>query len=253
MLDAGQIAKIRVVRALLSRFTTTLLVALTAGLAPALGVLAPQLPWGCIAAFLVLIVVASGIRDYRQNVKPHLDFLRKRKYFFNWACKRAMERLREFDDTARLNIMEIDWRLPRKKWGRFRSIYHLHMEGARDFDMGLRVNQGVAGEAVRTKAPYIGNLEAQDAPSFHLDPDQREKTKDLTLIISVPIDHLEMKADGEFHPSGEIVGVLNIDSKLENALAYYEGKVVTGEGTTLREETEEAMVAISLNCSWILS
>ncbi len=41
--------------------------------------------------------------------------------------------------------------------------------------------------------------------------------------------------------------MLNIDSKLENALAFYEGKIVTDEGTTLREEIEEAMVAISLN------
>jgi hypothetical protein len=240
-------------RALLGRFTTTLLVVLAAGLPPLLGLLSPQLTWGYVAAGLVLIVAASGIRDYRQNVKPHVDFVRKRKYFFDWACKRAMKRLREFDDTARLNVMEIDWRLPRKKWGRFRSIYHLNMEGARDFDMGLQVNQGVAGKAVHTKAPYIGDLEAQDAPSFYLNPDQREKTKDLTLIISVPIDRLEKKADGEFHPSGDIVGVLNIDSKLENALAFYEGKIVTDEGTTLREEIEEAMVEISLNCSWILS
>jgi hypothetical protein len=140
------------VRALLGRFTTTLLVALTAVLAPILGVISPQLSWFYVATFLVLIIVASGVRDYRQNVKPHVDFVRKRKYFFDWACKRAMKRLREFDDTARLNVMEIDWRLPRKKLGRFRSIYHLNMEGARDFDMGLRVNQGVAGEAVRKKA-----------------------------------------------------------------------------------------------------
>jgi hypothetical protein len=47
--------------------------------------------------------------------------------------------------------------------------------------------------------------------------------------------------------------VLNIDSKLENALAFYEEKIVTDEGSTLREEIEEAMVEMSLDCSWIMS
>ena len=211
------------------------------------------LPWEAKAIVVVVIVVIAALRDYRQNVKPHVDFARKRKYFFDWACAQALKRLREFDETARLNVMEIDWRLPRKKRGRFKPVYQINMEGARDFDLRLRVDQGVAGEAVHRKEPYIGNLEAQNAPSFHLDPDQQEKTKHLTLIFSVPIKRLKRMPDGEFYPSDEVIGVVNIDSRRKDALAFYEGTAVTTEGTTLREEIEEALVGMSKACSWIMS
>jgi hypothetical protein len=113
-------------RALLGRFMMTILVALTAGLPPLLGLLFPQLSWGYVTAFLILIVAASGLRDYLQNVKAHVDLLQKRRYFFDLACQNPMEELRKYDETARLNVLEIEYRLPRKKWGRFKPIYQRH-------------------------------------------------------------------------------------------------------------------------------
>lgn len=61
-------------------------------------------------------------------------------------------------------------------------------------------------------------------------------------------------ADGEFYPTDEIIGVVNIDSRRKSAFTYY-GSVVFDdeEGTTLRKEVEEALDAMSLTCSWIMS
>jgi hypothetical protein len=149
--------------------------------------------------------------------------------------------------------MEIKWRLPRKKWGRFRPIYQLYMEGARDMDLRLRVDQGAAGEAVHRKDLYVANLEDPDAPTFRLDEDQREKTRDLTLIFSQPIMRLKKMEDGRFYPTDEVIGVVNIDSKRRGARAFYRETIVTNEGTTLREEVEEALHEMALACSWIMS
>lgn len=236
----------------LGRFRNTFLVALAAGL-PAVFALFPWLPWHLKVLILLAVIVAAGLREYLQSVKPHLDFSKKRQFFFDLACERALERLREFDETARLNVMQIGWRLPRGKWGRFRPIYQLNMEGARDMHLKLRADQGAASEAVRAKARCVADLEAPDAPLFRLDEDQREKTKDLTLIFSQPIMRLKRADDGDFFPTDEVIGVVNIDSSRADARAFYEGTTVHGKDLSLREEVERAQEEMALVCSWILS
>ncbi len=237
----------------LQRFRTTFLVALSAGL-PLFIPVFPGLPWWAKLLILVTVVGVVALREYIQSVKPHLDFEKKRNYFFDLACAGALEGLREFDETARLNVMEIDWRLPRKKWGRFKPVYQINMEGARDLYLGLRVDQGAAGEAAYRRTPYVANLEAPDAPSFRLDENQQEKTKELTLIFSWPVMQLKKMDDGEFYPQDEVIGVLNIDSRKKGALAFYEETVFDEEeDTSLREELEEVLDEMSLTCSWIMS
>ncbi len=232
----------------------TLLVALTAGLPPLLGLLFPQLSWGYIAVLLLVIVAAAGSRDYLQNVKPHVDFQRKRRYVFDLACENPIEELRKYDDTARLNILEIRYLLPRKKWGRFRPIYQRYMEGAWDIHLGMRVDQGVSGEAVRTKRPCLGNLEDPNATAFLLEPEQQEKTKDLTVVFSYPIRRLKkLKEDDKFYPTDDIIGVLNIDSSKKGAYDFYNEQLIPGTDTTLREEVERVQEKIALICSRMMS
>lgn len=241
-------------KALAGRFITTVLVTVTAGLPPLLGILSPQLSWIYVTVLLVVIVVGVWWRDYRQNVKPHVGFVRKRRYFFDLACVKPMKELRKYDDTARLNVLEISYRLPRKKWGKFKPVYQRHMQGARDIHLGMRVDQGASGEAVRTKRPYVGNLEAPDATSFLLDPGQQEKTEDLTVVFSYPIRRLKRsKEDGEFYPTDEVIGVLNIDSSRKGAYDFYAENTIPGTDVTLRKEVQSVQEEIALICSWILS
>lgn len=241
-------------RALLSRFMMTLLVALTVGLPPLFGLLFPRLSWVYVGVLLLVIVAAAGLRDYLQNVKPHVDFQRKRRHVFDLACENPMEGLREYDETARLNILEIRYLLPRKKWGRFRPIYQRYMEGARDIHLGMRVDQGVSGEAVRTKRPCLGDLEDPNATSLLLEPDQQDKTEDLTVVFSYPIRRLKkLKEDDQFYPTDEIIGVLNIDSSKKGAYSFYNETVIPGTDITLRKEVEKVQEKIALICSRMMS
>src|SRR5829696_3698990 len=146
-------------RAVLGRFTMALLVVLAVVIPPVLGIFS-WLPTSVKTIALVALVVIAIVRDYRQNISPHVDFLRKRRYFFELACVRAIEGLRKFDDKARLNVLEIQYRLPRKRWGIFKPIFQLYMEGAPDVHLGMRIDQGVSGEAVRRQRSYAHNLEA---------------------------------------------------------------------------------------------
>lgn len=199
---------------------------------------------------LVAVVGVVGLREHFQNVKPHLDFARKRNSFFDLACEHALERLRRFDDTARLNIMEIR-RKPIRSWSKFEMVYTLNMEDAPDKDLGLRLDQGVCGEAVRREALYVADLEAPTRSFYGMDERQRQKTEGLTLIFSMPIKRVRELPDGSFAVTDEILGVVNIDSSMPNAYRFYENTKV--EGKSLRGNQTDTLKQMSETCSIILS
>lgn len=230
-----------------------ILLAATQPVLPLAIALIPGLNFWIKVAIILLIVLVAGLREYLRDVKPYADFTKKRNFFFENDSRQAFDRLREYDETARLNVMEVRYRLPRKTWGRFEPIYQLGMEGAEDMDLRLRVEQGAAGEAFRTRASYLANLENPNSPSYGLNLEQQRKTEGLTLIFSWPIMRLRKKEDGELYPTDEVIGVLNIDSSRPGALAFYEETKVADDGTTLREEVETAQEIIAVTCSWIMS
>jgi len=74
-------------------------------------------------------VILSGYIEWSRSA-PTLRLQDRRKILFDQACQPAMERLREHDPTARLNIMEIDGVLPLRRF-RFLSIIndlHVHKD-----------------------------------------------------------------------------------------------------------------------------
>lgn len=178
----------------LPRYTITLLVALAAFL-PVLWGAFPQMPLWARIGIGLLLAACAGYVEHRKNAVPHLAIEEKRTYLYGYACEEAFEELRAFDPTARMNIMEIDPRLPGQE-PVFRTVYALGMVGAADADLDLRISQGVPGRAVSEGEFTVADLEVEDGPTFGLTQDQLAKTSELTLVLSMPIKKTERLPDG---------------------------------------------------------
>lgn len=206
----------------------------------------------------VTFVVLTFIYNYYKDVRPLLSFAERRGYFFDLACASTLDDLRQnFDRTARLNVMEISWKLPKGR-SKFKPIYTLNMEGDLDKDLNLKIYQGAAGAAFREKRFYVADLEDPNGPHYHLEETQTRLTEDLTLICSMPIRKVRKLSDDSRDITDEIIGVVSIDSKMSNARAFYERSRVestfrTGEEVSLLEEVEVTLDKISETCSWIMS
>lgn len=222
------------------------------------GVFLRSAPWWVKVLISVVFVGLTFIYNYFKDVRPLLSFAERRDYFFDLACVSTLEDLRQnFDGTARLNVMEVSRKLPRER-SKFRPIYTLNMEGDLDKDLGLKIHQGGTGVAFRDKRFHVADLEDPDRPEYHLDERQLRLTKDLTLICSMPIRRVRKLPDDSRDITDEVIGVVNIDSKMANARAFYgrsrvESSFRDGEEVSLLEEIEATLDKISETCSWIMS
>lgn len=213
--------------------------------------LSPALTEGVEWAIVGIGFLGAGYVEWSRSA-PVLRLQSRRRILFDQACEKAMVRLREYDDTARLNIMEIDG-LPFKQTRFLRIIYDLHV-GKRDPDKGMKMKlwQGVAGQAAMSGEFCYGDIsDKEKGPRFNLDAEQQRKTKDVRLVLSMPI----MKAveGGTDIPelSDKVIGVVNIDSKREDALNYYQTLHI--DYKSLLHLQEEALREISEYCSFVMS
>lgn len=203
-------------------------------------------------------VVLTFLYNYYKDVRPLLDFAQRRNYFFDLACVNPLDDLREnFDPTVRLSVGEIRRGFTSKRSG-LDFVYTLHMEGDLDKDLRLRLDQGAAGIALREKRFCVADMEDPSRPSHNLDERQLRLTEDLTLIFSMPIWKVKKLPGDVRDVTDEVIGVVNIDSKMKGARAFYEDARVEsifkeGEEVSLLEEVEMAMTAMSKTCSWIMS
>ena len=236
----------------LPRYAITLLVAVAAFL-PILWGAFPQMPlWLRIGIGLILASVAAFV-EHRKNVAPHLAIEEKRAFLFGYACDDPFEELRSFDPTARMSVAEIDPKLPGQE-PVFRTVYALGMDDAPDADLGLSVSQGVQGRAVAQGEFTVANLEVADGPTFGLTADQLQKTEDLTLVLSMPIKKTERLPDGTPSVTDEVLlGVVNVDSRLDGALERYRTRGAAGAGRSQLEYQEDVLERVSRLCSYIMS
>jgi hypothetical protein len=137
------------------------------------------------------------------------------------------------------------------RWGKFEIVFSRGMENELDKDLRLKLSQGVCGQAVQQKDLCVANLEVPHSPSFGLDHGQRQKTQALTLIFSMPIKRARKMQDGTFALTDDIVGVLNLDSKMKDALVHYNSTVV--DGLSLFDRQKRILGEISVVCSYIIS
>jgi len=93
----------------------------------------------------------------------------------------------------------------------FEFMYQLNMEGDPDQDLYLSTSQGLCGEAYRERQfKYVGMV-GNNPPTYNLSAEQRERTKHLKTIISIPIWEIFSNEPN----SRKVIGILNLDSKEE--------------------------------------
>ncbi|MGF1472950.1 MAG: hypothetical protein ACFB50_14575 [Rubrobacteraceae bacterium] len=234
----------------LPRYTITLLVAVAAFL-PVLWRLFPQMPILVQVGLALLLAAVAGYVEHRKNVAPHLNLEKKRTYLFGYACDEVFEELQRFDPTARINVMELDPRLPGQE-PVFTTVYALGMDDAPDADLGLRLSQGVCGQAVSQGEFTVADLEIEDGPTFGLSAEQLQKTRELTLVLSLPIKKTESLPDGTPSITDEVLGVVNVDSRMPGALRRYREQAAATNKTVM-ERQEEVLARVGRLCSYIMS
>ncbi len=234
----------------LQKYKITLLVAVAAFL-PILWGAFPEMPISLRVGIGLFLAGAAGYVEHRKNTAPHLAIEEKRTFLFGYACDDPFEELRRFDPTARMNVTEIDPKLPGQE-PVFRTVYALGMDDAPDADLRLSVSQGVQGRAIAQGEFIVADLEVEDGPTFGLSADQLQKTEDLTLVLSMPIKKTERLPDGTPSVADEVLGVVNVDSRMPGALERYRAREVAPGGSAL-DHQEEVLRRVSRLCSYIMS
>jgi len=112
--------------------------------------------------------------------------------------------------TLRANLMTVrqsvlPWRKPH-----FEFLFRLRMTGSDDENIKLNTDQGVCGKAFNSgKLAYYARRKEELSEEFNLDESQRQMTRKVCTIISIPIWDVYPKTG----PSLRIVGILNLDSE----------------------------------------
>lgn len=234
---------------LLSKYRLVIVIGVLTALSQLTGWLPAMLDW-LKYPLLALSVFLAGYIKYKE-VEPDLRFEDKRTFFLDHACFNAMERLREYDDTARLNIMEVQGIGPdTSKY--LNIIYDLFVDPAHpDKMMEMGYTQGVCGDAARKGESCYADISDPARPTFGLTAEQLKKTEHVTFVISMPIKRAVTGPDGKTNLTDEIIGVVNIDSGKPDPENFYKNTIVEGEPLLERQLT--ALREISEYCSRLLS
>jgi hypothetical protein len=176
----------------------------------------PNLSFRVKATIAVSVVVFAGLSEYLQSVKPAVDFDAKKTFLLRMVCEAALKELKKRDGTARLNVMEAHWWIPQRigkidlpRIGRFEQIFSLEMDGHPDSGMRLWLFQGACGESLIKKELCLADLDRENCPLYGMSEDQRDKTKGLTLVCSLPIRGMNRQRDGKFVYTDDIIGVIS--------------------------------------------
>ncbi len=182
---------------LLLRYQLVLLIGILTAVSQVIGLLPNMWSW-LTYPLLVVAVLIAGYMKYKE-VEPDLRFEDKRTFFLDHVCSNAMERLRELDDTARLNIMEVEGIGPDSSKS-LNIIYDLFV-GADHPDklMPMGYTQGVCGDAARKGESCYADISDPERPTFGLNADQLKKTERVTFVISMPIRKAVKGPDGKMN------------------------------------------------------
>lgn len=203
--------------------------------------LVPGLGWHWRLLVAAAIVFGTGYVENKRKNQSGLSLERRRARLFDYFCRGYIEDLREIDDTARIMVLAVEPG-PTDNSSMLRNVYSKHMEGDPDHHLDLDITQGVCGEAVTRNSFVAGDLEREHAPTYRLTEEQLEKTRDVTLVMSMPIVGVKIGDDGEPTTTDEVIGVINIDSKMGGAYGFYTEEKSDG---SLLDRQKKHMAAIS--------
>jgi len=171
---------------------------------------------------ILTVVLAS----YYEIVKPAKRWEENRELICSTLFRPYLEELRTKlfegrDVNLRVNVMGVRRSFYPWKENSFDFKYQLNMEGDPDQNLKLSVSQGLCGEAYREQTFKYVSMVQENPPGYNLSPEQREKTKHLKTIISVPIWEIFSN-----QPSKRRVnGVLNIDSKEDLGKSLFDERI----------------------------
>lgn len=232
-----------------AKYRVVIFIGVLTGLSLVTGLLPTWLDW----LKYPLVVGAVGLAAYIKytEVEPDLRFEKKRVFCLDQICLNPMKRLREFDETARLNIMEVEGAGPEISKS-LNIIYDLFVEAAHpDKMMEMGYTQGVCGDAVRKGDLCYADISDPQRPTFGLSAEQLRKTEHVTFVISMPIRKAVEGPDGKINLTDDIIGVVNIDSGQPDPENFYKNTMIEGE--SLLERQFKALREMSEHCSRILS
>lgn len=234
---------------LLTRYKLVFLIAILTATSQVIGLLPNAWSWLTYPLLAVAVLIA-GYMKYTE-VEPDLRFEDKRTFFLDHVCGNAMERLREYDDTARLNIMEVEGIGPDSAKS-LKIIYDLYVETHHpDKRMIMGYTQGVCGDAVRKGESCYADISDPSRPTFGLTPEQLQRTEHVTFVISMPVKRAVKGEDGEMYLTDEVIGVINMDSGQPDPENFYKTTEIGDE--SLLQRQLKALREISEYCSHLLS
>lgn len=230
------------------RFRIALLVSVVSALTLSFQII-PGLGWWWRVSIAVVIVVLTGVIESKRKSQSGLSLEKRRARLFDYFCEGYIDDLREKDSTARIMVLAVERGLTDRS-SMLRNVYSKYMQGDSDHHLDLDITQGVCGEAVTGNTFVAGNLEAEHAATYRLTKEQLEKTKDLTLVMSMPIVGAKIGDDGEPTTTDEVIGVINIDSKMPGAHDFYTQE---GQGSSLLDQQKKHLAEISEVGAYIMS
>ena len=248
--------KIQRLTKILSRYKLVLLIATLTAISQAIGLLPNRWDW-LAYPLLTGAVFIAGYMKYKE-VEPDLRFEDRRSFFLNYACFNSMERLREFDRTARLNIMKVEGFGPKSSKS-LDIIYDLFVKPEHpDRFMEMGYMQGVCGDAARKGDPCYADISEPERPAFGLNAEQLKKTEHVTFVISMPIKKAVDGPDGQPRLTDEIIGVVNVDSGQRDPENFYKNTMIEDNSGAAKYESLlnlqiKALREISEYCSHLLS
>jgi hypothetical protein len=183
--------------------------------------------------------LAAGVIQHERRESYRLD---RQRYFLERICRPVLEDLRSQDATARMNVMLVRWSLFGR---RLEPFWGCHMDGCNDSSLTLSMGQGVSGAACTEGDWVVGDFENNLCsvgnkgetfrdPNRNMRQDQRDACADLKLIFSYPVRRLKRAGSvGNVTPVADVIGLINIDSRMPGALQFYTGnghyKTLTGK------------------------
>jgi len=209
-----------------------------------------------VGVVLVSLFVWNQILAVQRSFRRFLRFEKTKLRFLDQDAERMISEYKKHDIELRINVMLLERAIvtrqePTRKnpQGRKTRFFTKRFESAwtsenmkydGDRDLRLTVNQGVCGEAARTKEVKAADLTVENPASYNLSGSQLEKTKDLRFVISCPIFEVDFDT---FRPTKRVIGVVNLDSKSIGS------EKILGSGSLMLKETVARIKVLSDLCA----
>jgi hypothetical protein len=166
-----------------------------------------------VAGIVVLFISATD--EYYTTVRPTKRIAELAPIALDGLAEPLLAQLKKANIVVRINLM-MPKRVARWCWMRrdFKMIWSKGMENQPDVNISFPIKCGITGACLRTKKPIYASPDDLGKPNFALPKRVASNAPDLQVIFSYPVYESARKG----HPqSGNIIGVLNLDSTAPDA------------------------------------